>query len=180
MKQVLVVGLGNPGRKYITTRHNIGFLVVTELANLSGEKFKKAKEQQAEIAVVNQGQQKIMLAKPQTFMNLSGQTVRKLRDYYKIAAADIWIVSDDVDLPFGKIRIRHSGSAGGHNGLQSIIDQLQTDAFHRLRIGLGSNRDLKIPAEDYVLQPFSLNEKQSLPAIIEQALTTLTSEISLK
>lgn len=173
----LVVGLGNPGTTYARTRHNLGFIVVDTLASLNGARFGNKKKFSSAIAEINISTDTVLLAKPQTFMNNSGDAVRAVAQFYKITAADIWVISDDVDLPFGEIRIRHQGSSGGHNGLQSIIDQLGTDAFHRVRIGIGSNRPLRVPAEDYVLQPFSTAEQQELPAIVESAIKQLSDDI---
>lgn len=173
----LIVGLGNPGTQYTRTRHNLGFIVVDTLAAHSGARFSSKKKFQASTAETNLGEVSVLLTKPQTFMNDSGAAVRALAHFYKIPAHNIWIVSDDIELPFGTVRVRHQGSAGGHNGLQSIIDQLGTDAFHRLRIGVGSNRPHQLPAEEYVLQPFSTSEQQALPDIIDQALTTLNDEL---
>ncbi|MFH0952469.1 MAG: aminoacyl-tRNA hydrolase [Patescibacteria group bacterium] len=177
MKKILIVGLGNPSKAYRATRHNLGFLAVDKLADQAGEKFSLAKKHNAQLANIQQNNQQWLLAKPQTFMNNSGSAVRSLVQYYKIDLNNLWIISDDVDLSFGKIRVRQQGSAGGHQGLQSIINELGTNEFNRLRIGLGSNRPLKIPAEDYVLQKFTLTEQQQLPEIIDQALTTLADNI---
>lgn len=173
----LIVGLGNPGTNYARTRHNFGFIVVDSLAGINGARFATKKKFTSTIAETDIGTTPVLLVKPQTFMNNSGEAVRALTQFYKIAPSDIWIVSDDIDLPFGTLRVRHQGSSGGHNGLQSIIDQLGTDAFHRLRIGIGSNRPLRVPAEDYVLQPFSTAEQQSLPEIVESAIKSLSDEI---
>jgi peptidyl-tRNA hydrolase, PTH1 family len=176
VNKTLVVGLGNPGKDYSLTRHNMGFLVVTELAERNGEKFKKDAKHQAEIATVDLGGTVVRLAKPQTFMNNSGQAVRSLVHYYDLDLDAVWIISDDIDLPFGTIRHRAKGTAGGHQGLQSIITALSNDEFHRLRIGIGSDKFKKVPAEEYVLQPFNSAEKAALPDTIESALKLLIAE----
>lgn len=173
----LIVGLGNPGSTYARTRHNLGWILVDTLAHLSGARFSTHKKSTSKIAEISLGETNALLAKPQTFMNNSGEAVQSLANFYKLKPAAIWIVSDDVDLPFGTIRVRHEGSAGGHQGLQSIIDRLGTDAFHRLRIGIGSNRPLRIPSEEYVLQSFTVAEQQQLLEILEQAIATLSEEI---
>ncbi|HOA72710.1 MAG TPA: aminoacyl-tRNA hydrolase, partial [Phycisphaerae bacterium] len=132
----LVVGLGNPGSKYEKTRHNVGFLVVEELARRWG--YGKARRQFS--GLLADGcirQERVLLLEPQTYMNLSGTSVREATSFLKIATADLLVILDDLALPVGRLRIRQKGSAGGHNGLASVIQQLGTDEFCRLRIGIG-------------------------------------------
>ena len=132
----LIVGLGNPGTEYAATRHNIGFDMVTYLSDkyripMSGKEGK---------AIVGKGLiegQKVMLAQPQTYMNLSGESVRALMDYYKLSEEDVIILYDDISMPVGQVRIRPKGSAGGHNGIKSIIQHLGTQEFLRIKIGVG-------------------------------------------
>lgn len=151
----LVVGLGNPGSGYRRTRHNTGFLVIDQLAKDWGLKFTVSKKCHALIAKTETH----LLAQPQTFMNESGQAALALSHYYKykIKPEDIIIIYDDIDLPLGKIRVRKKGSAGGHKGMQSIIDQLGTQDFPRVRIGIGP-KPTKISSEKYVLQKFKKDE----------------------
>lgn len=130
-----IVGLGNPGRKYKKTRHNIGFMVVDELARRHQWELNKKKfNGDYTVEIVNQ--EKVILLKPQTFMNLSGESLRPLMDFYELEAKDILVVYDDLDLPIGKIRLRQKGGHGGHNGIRSIIDHLGEKDFNRLRVGI--------------------------------------------
>lgn len=162
----LVVGLGNPGRKYELTRHNIGFMVVDALAARLGATPWRD-EQRAAVARARVDDHTLVLAKPQTFMNESGQAVRSLAAYYKIAPAQILVVADDLDLPFGRLRLRPHGSPGGHNGLRSIIAQLGTQEFARLRMGIG--RPARGEPIDYVLAPFDPAERADLPHLCQVA-----------
>ena len=155
----LIVGLGNPGTKYTYTRHNIGFLVIDRLVsrlNIEGA-FKKHQ------AIVFEGmvnKKKILLAKPQTFMNLSGNAVMLLKQFYKLASHQVLIITDDYYQPFGFLRIRFKGSSGGHNGLESIINYLSED-FVRIRCGIGNYQD-KTPMASFVLNNFTSKEKKDL------------------
>lgn len=133
---ILVVGLGNPGERYADTRHNVGFMVVDLLAKAAGISIWK-EEHNALTATFMTGGEKIMLAKPQTFMNLSGEAVGALARYYKVVPEDIIVIYDDMDLPIGKLRIRAKGSDGGHKGMKSIISHLGTNKFPRVRVGVG-------------------------------------------
>lgn len=151
-----IIGLGNPGRKYKKTRHNIGFLVVDELVKrqnitLSKDKFKC----QYEMDMLQQ--EKVLFVQPQTFMNLSGEGVRPLIDYYNIAVEDIVVIYDDLDLPVGKIRLREKGGHGGHNGIRSLIEHLGTKEFKRIRVGIGRPTNAQ-PIVNYVLKPFAKEE----------------------
>lgn len=128
----LVIGLGNPGREYAATRHNVGWRVLDTLAS----NWKMETKFRAETAPLTLGGKKILLMKPQTFMNLSGESVRAVSDFYKVSPTQTLVISDDVDLPFGALRIRPSGGSGGHNGLKSIMQHLGTEEFPRLKIGV--------------------------------------------
>ncbi|MBN1250121.1 MAG: aminoacyl-tRNA hydrolase [Anaerolineae bacterium] len=152
----LVVGLGNPGPRYAANRHNVGFQIVEGLAGAHGLTFSKS-EHKAETAHGRIEGQRVILAKPQTWMNDSGQSVAPLARFYKIDPQDILVVYDDLDISLDTVRFRDSGSSGGHRGVQSIIDQLGTDAFPRLRIGIGRPPGRMDPAA-YVLQDFSAEE----------------------
>lgn len=150
------IGLGNPGKKYTNTRHNIGFLVVDELAKrnqlqLSKHKFKCDYESEM------LHQEKVLYVQPQTYMNLSGEGIRPLLDFYKISVEDIVVIYDDLDLPVGKIRLREKGGHGGHNGIRSLIDHLGTKDFKRIRVGIGRPTNAQ-PIVNYVLQPFAKSE----------------------
>lgn len=152
----LIVGLGNPGEKYKLNHHNTGFMIVDEIAKKQNIVMRLENEFKAEKGDFNAENDRVMLAKPQTFMNNSGEAVSKLRSYYKLDTEDILVVSDDIDLEFGKIRVALGGSSAGHKGVQSIIDQLGTDQFWRIRVGVGRNE--QIPTEDWVLMNFAGDE----------------------
>jgi PTH1 family peptidyl-tRNA hydrolase len=159
----VVVGLGNPGRRYAGTRHNVGYAVIDLLAqSVRAGRFQN--RLQAQIAELSQDQDKILLVKPETFMNLSGACVRGVLDYYQVPLKDMLIVCDDVNLPLGKLRIRAKGSAGGHNGLKNIQQHLGTSGYARLRIGVGgSDRPELI---DHVLGRFRPSEQATIDEAI--------------
>ena len=164
----LVVGLGNPGDKYENTRHNVGFLTVDELAErlrVPVQKLKyKALTNTAEL-----GGRKVLLMKPVTYMNLSGEAVRQAADFYKIPPERVLVISDDVSLPLGKLRIRKNGSAGGHNGLKSIIAQLGSDAFPRVKIGVGEKPHPDYDMADWVLSKFTGEDKKVMEEAVRRA-----------
>ncbi|AOH38900.1 aminoacyl-tRNA hydrolase [Dialister pneumosintes] len=148
----LIVGLGNPGKEYVATRHNVGFDVIDELATrwkISAWK----KDFSAEIAMITINEEKVCLMKPLTYMNKSGDAINTAVRFYKICADDIWVICDDLDLPVGKIRIRKKGSAGGHNGLKSIISHMGQD-FPRFRIGVGHPKDGHTVIEHVLGRPY--------------------------
>ncbi len=161
----LIVGLGNPGSKYANTRHNAGFFVVDELARRLGAPESR-KRFRGEISEVRFGDGKLVLIEPQTYMNDSGVTVREAVQWYKPALEHMLVVVDDLDLPFGQLRLRAKGSAGGHNGLKSIIQHLGTTEFPRLRVGIGRGRSATI---SHVLSRFAPDEEADLPTVIERA-----------
>jgi len=154
----LIVGLGNPGKKYERTRHNVGFLVLDELVNLANEKFKIKKEVLGNVAEISIENRKVILLKPNTFMNLSGEAVAKAVKLWREPKNKVVIIFDDVNLPVGKIRVRTEGSAGGHNGMKSIIEHLGTNEIARIRIGIGRPVDPNIPLDKWVLGKFSKDE----------------------
>jgi peptidyl-tRNA hydrolase, PTH1 family len=161
----IIVGLGNPGRDYAATRHNLGFMVVDEIARrLSAES--KRNRFRSELAEGFVDGQKLMLVKPQTYMNLSGMAVREAVNWYKVSPEDLLVVVDDIDLPFGTLRMRPDGGSGGHNGLKSIIADLDTEKFSRLRIGIGRGGSY---ATRQVLTRFNTDETQALPELISGA-----------
>jgi PTH1 family peptidyl-tRNA hydrolase len=161
----IVVGLGNPGREYAATRHNLGFMVVDELSRrFHGEGWRN--RFRAEIAQVSDGGERIVLVKPQTYMNLSGVAVREVLHWFKAAPQDTLIVLDDIDLPFQTVRMRARGGSGGHNGLKSIFAELGTDDVPRLRLGVGRGSG---DASRQVLSRFSAAEQQGVPAVVAAA-----------
>lgn len=153
----IISGLGNPGREYEMTRHNIGFEVIDYLADKYNVKVSKLKFKGL-YGEMNIDGEKTYLVKPQTYMNLSGDCIREFADFYKIPVQNIIIINDDIDIDAGKLRIRAKGSAGTHNGLKSVIYQLQSDEFPRIRIGVGAPRHKDFDLADYVLGRFSRDE----------------------
>jgi len=165
----LIVGLGNPGREYRDTRHNIGFKVVDEIARRHDLTFTMAPSQVPDAFVVKKfGTQPLLLAKPLTFMNRSGDAVSALSRYFSIDPGDLLVVYDDVDLPFTKLRARPRGSAGTHNGMRSIVERLGTTEFPRLRLGVGRG-DRRRDLADHVLAKFEADEQSDLDGFIARA-----------
>lgn len=162
MNTTLIVGLGNPGRKYEQTRHNIGFLVLDTLAERLGRPAWRD-ERHAQVARVELGGRTALLARPQTFMNNSGIAVRALAQFYRVAPADVLVIADDLDLPYGRVRLRPRGTAGGHNGLRSIIAELGTQEFPRIKIGIG--RPTRGEPIDWVLSPFDPEQRRDLDLV---------------
>lgn len=176
----LIVGLGNPGKEYEQTWHNVGFMVLDQFSQKETGRFlacKNGKKFKAELCEDNNELEKIILAKPQTFMNESGQSVKLLANFYKIKTQDIWIIHDDIDLPLGEIRISHNASAAGHKGVQSIIDQLGGQEFARFRLGIKPNGPQLIPTEKYVLQKINSQDKVIINEVISRVLSAI--EIAL-
>jgi PTH1 family peptidyl-tRNA hydrolase len=164
----LIVGLGNPGLEYSQTRHNIGFRIVDRLAEELGVRFTRQRNQ-AFVASAERGGVKLILAKPQTFMNLSGQSVAGLIRFYKIPPARLLVCCDDIDLPFGSIRLRASGGSAGQRGMQSILDSLGTRDVPRLRFGVGRPPG-RMDAADYVLRNFEASEAECVPIVVDKAV----------
>jgi PTH1 family peptidyl-tRNA hydrolase len=164
----LVVGLGNPGREYAQTRHNIGFRIADGLAQTLRVRFTR-QQNHAFIASAARGEAKLVLAKPQTFMNLSGQSVAGLVRFYKVPPANLLVCCDDIDLPFGTIRLRASGGSAGQRGMQSILDSLGTKDVPRLRFGVGRPPG-RMDAADYVLRHFESSEEETVPIILDKAI----------
>jgi PTH1 family peptidyl-tRNA hydrolase len=164
----LIVGLGNPGRSYARNRHNIGFIALNHFARSEGIKFDR-KKGLARIGIGKVADKEVVLAKPQTFMNNSGHPVRRLVDRFDIAPNDLIVIHDDLDLPLAKIRISSGSSSGGHKGINSIIQELGSQDFIRLRIGIGRPDKPQISEDDiikYVLSDFSPTEKRAIEKII--------------
>ncbi|MFZ2681877.1 MAG: aminoacyl-tRNA hydrolase [Patescibacteria group bacterium] len=174
---LLIVGLGNPGKDYINTRHNAGFLAVDALATALQARWKLDKAAHSDVIETTYFDQKIILAKPQTFMNLSGVAVAHLMRKFKLTPDQVWIIADDIALPLGTIRLRTGGSAGGHNGLKSIIEKLATENFVRLKLGIDSP-PANIPLENYVIQTFSKAEQTSLIEVIHRAKELILHSIA--
>jgi len=177
METFLIIGLGNPGREYRETRHNIGFMLVDLLAAKINARFTRL-QSRAIVATAVFNERKIILAKPQTFMNLSGQSVQGLVHFYKLPLSNLLIAHDDLDLPPGTIRIRPDGGSAGQKGMTSILERFGTDEFPRLRLGIGRPPgQMQIP--DYVLQDFSKAEMavitETLNHAVEAALTFVTA-----
>ncbi len=164
----LIVGLGNPGQEYRDTRHNVGFMVADRLA----DRWRVADQWREKFEALQiktvAGEESVILTKPLTFMNLSGQAVQALAGFYKIEPADIFVVTDDVALPVGRLRARREGGAGGHNGLKSIIQSLATQAFPRMRVGVGRGGDRRDLA-DHVLGRFAADERDTVSAAVLRA-----------
>jgi PTH1 family peptidyl-tRNA hydrolase len=162
----LIVGLGNPGREYEHTRHNVGFQVAEELARRYHVTLKSRASWKARVAKIAEIDEGVLLAEPTTFMNLSGWAVREIAAFHKLSPSDVLVVVDDADLPLGRLRLRTSGSAGGHNGLKSIIQELGTVEFPRLRVGVGRQAgELK----NHVLGRFSVDERAQIDAAVKRA-----------
>lgn len=164
----LVVGLGNPGRRYAGTRHNVGFEVLAELATRWGAGAPQNKHQ-CELADAQFSGTRVLLAAPQTYMNLSGRSVQQIVSFYKLPLEDILIVCDDLNLPCGRLRLRRSGSAGGQKGLQNIIDQMGSREMARLRIGIDRPENDRVDAADYVLSRFFSEQRALIDAAIPRA-----------
>ena len=153
----IIVGLGNPGRKFQKTRHNIGFRIIDELAKRKTKKF--------------------IIAKPQTFMNNSGKAVKAVLNFYKIKPENLWVIHDDIDLPLGKFKISKSRGSAGHKGVESIIRELKTKDFNRLRIGICPQTGKPKAVENFVLQKFTKEEEKILKEFIKQIITEIDNFI---
>ena len=173
-----MVGLGNPGSKYEFTRHNIGFRIVDSLARDIEIEFKKVKSYYSLISRGMINNHKVMLVKPQTFMNLSGRAVSKVVSYYKIPLQDLLIVYDDLNLELGQVRIRKKGSAGGHNGIESIMQYLNSEDIPRLRIGIGNpSVNFNFDCVSYVLSNFNGDEKEKIKETIQLSTEAIKTVI---
>jgi PTH1 family peptidyl-tRNA hydrolase len=168
----LLVGLGNPGPKYADTRHNVGFMVLERLAGRAAVSFRSQPRLHALLAEVGTGERRMRMLMPQTFMNDSGRAIRAALDWYRLVPSQLLVIVDDMDLPLGRLRLRATGSAGGHNGLRSTIQHLGSQDFARLRIGIGAPSDQ--PAErrartvSHVLGRFSAEERPLLEAVLAE------------
>ncbi len=173
-----IVGLGNPGRQYQSTRHNIGFEVIDYLSKIYAIKVKKIKHK----AIIGDGiiqNEKVILVKPQTYMNNSGICVREIRDWYKIDNDKLIIIYDDTSLDIGRIRVRAKGSDGGHNGIKSIIYHLITDEFPRIKVGIGEPRHPDMDLSDFVLSKFTSDQEKILVDSIKRCANAIEKIIGL-
>lgn len=166
--EFMIVGLGNPGREYEATRHNMGWLVLDILAERHSTEIKKLKAKSL-IGECRIGGRKVLLVKPQTFMNLSGQAVAELMNFYKIPAENVLIIFDDVSLDAGRLRIRRNGSDGGHNGMKNIIYLSGTDAFPRIKVGVGKKPHPEYDMKDWVLSTPKGEDAEKIKSALEKA-----------
>lgn len=164
----LVVGLGNPGPAYERTRHNVGFLVADSLAERVGGRFTAHKKSGADLLQARLDGRQVLIAKPRSYMNLSGRSVAALARFFSVPPTEVVVIHDELDIPFGEIRLKRGGGEGGHNGLRSVSEALTSKDYLRTRIGIGRPPGRQNPA-DYVLKPFSSVERKELPTVVEQA-----------
>jgi len=176
-KTVLIIGLGNPGKQYGGTRHNIGFAVLDHFAQKNDfPKWIVKKDLKCEISSANLGENRVILCKPTTFMNLSGEAAQAIQHFYRVYNQNTLAVYDELAIPFGQLRTRLGGSDAGHNGVKSLIQHLGED-FGRLRIGVGSERLEKVENSDFVLGKFSKEEQGVLPKILQEANALITEYV---
>ena len=177
----MIVGLGNPGPQYAKTRHNIGFMVADLLAERLGAPFKVHKRSGAEIVTGRLGNRSVVVAKPRTFMNESGRHIGPLAKFYSVSPADVIVIHDELDIDFGKIRLKLGGGEGGHNGLRSVANAVGSKDFQRVRIGIGRPPGRKDPAA-FVLETFTSAERAEVPTLCELAAdaTELLLDIGLE
>lgn len=168
----LVVGLGNPGREYSQTRHNVGYLVLAELASLWGGSERPKTKFHADVLDVTVSGERVLLLCPTTYMNRSGLSVGEAVAFYKLAPREVLVVCDDMDLPCGRLRLREHGSAGGQKGLHDVLRVLGTESVPRLRVGIGRPPE-HIDSADYVLATFTPDERTLLPKILRDAVSTV-------
>lgn len=161
----LIVGLGNPGEKFARTRHNLGFMILEKMAQKREVVFRLESHYESRFAEMGDLENRIKFVEPQTFMNESGRAVIKCKDYWKIDSEDIWVIHDDVDLEFGKVRVNLGGSSAGHKGIESIIKAIG-EQFWRIRVGVGKSE--KIPTEEWVLMKITKEESTKYEEIIDQ------------
>lgn len=172
----VIVGLGNPGPEYKNNRHNVGFMVLDQIAEQLGERFARVKFESL-IAQAHYGDERLVLAKPRSFMNLSGRAVSSLVRFHKLPAERLLLIYDDVDLPFESLRMRADGGAAGHKGMRSIIQSLSTQSFPRLRVGV-SRPAGNMSTPKFVLQDFSKKEQEILPIVLKDAADAALSFVS--
>mgnify|MGYP001597444362 CR=1 FL=1 len=169
-----IFGLGNPGKEYEHTRHNVGFLVVDELARRYGGEFTSKRSLEAEVVEVMIDGQRVLLVKPQTFMNVSGRSLSSVLSKYPVRLEEVVIVYDDADLPFGDVRVKASGSSAGHRGMESILSTLpKGSSVSRVRVGIGRPSHPDIPLDEFVLGQWTEAEKKGLQAVVDNTIVSL-------
>jgi PTH1 family peptidyl-tRNA hydrolase len=174
-RTLLIVGLGNKGKEYHGTRHNIGFAAVDELASRQGfDQWIEKKDLKCQLTTNTVGESRVILVKPTTFMNLSGEAVQAVMHFYKIPLQQVLVIHDELDIPFGQIRTRNGGSAAGHNGIKSLIQHIGEE-FGRVRIGIQAETPME--ASDFVLAQFSKKEQAEIPALLKETTAILTEYI---
>lgn len=175
-RTVLIVGLGNPGKEYDLTRHNVGFLALDEFVSKTDgmEDWIAKKDLKCHLSSGRVGDNRVIAIKPTTFMNLSGEAVQAVAHFYKIHPDQIVVLHDELDIDFGQIRLRVGGSSAGHNGIKSVTEQIG-EAYGRIRIGVGPKKPARIKSEDFVLQKFSAEEQSQLPNLSRE-VTSILSE----
>ncbi len=172
----IIAGLGNPGLKYAGTRHNVGFCVIDELSDRFNIRVNEHKHK----ALIGKGMiggEKVILVKPQTFMNLSGESIRQVMDFYKLDSSDLIVIYDDISLDVGQLRIRTKGSAGGHNGIKSIISHVGSQVFDRVRVGVGEKPE-RMDLADYVLGVFSRDDQEKIREAIRDGASAVEKMLS--
>ena len=174
-KTVIVVGLGNPGKAYDLTRHNVGFLCIDSFVKQTDEmsEWIQKKDLKALVSTGRLGDKQVIAMKPTTFMNLSGEAVQAVAHFYNLVPADIVVIHDELDIDFGQIRLRNGGSSAGHNGIKSVSQHIGED-YGRIRIGVGPKHPAKIKSEDLVLQKFSATEQTQLPNLVREVSSILS------
>jgi PTH1 family peptidyl-tRNA hydrolase len=177
-KTLLIVGLGNPGKDYDGTRHNIGFDVLNKFVSEHDEfePWIAKKDLKCQLASGQLGEARVLAIKPQTFMNLSGDAVQAVMNFYKLPAEQVLVVHDELDINFGQIRLRKGGTSAGHNGLKSIIGHIGED-FGRVRIGIGPKKPVRMDSADFVLQAFSKEDQEQLPNLLKEATAILSEYV---
>lgn len=173
----VIFGLGNPGKKFQNTRHNFGSLIIDRLAKNQGFVFSLKPDFESLITELALGQKKVFLAKPQTMMNDSGRAIKKIGQYYRIQAQEILVIHDDFDLSFGQMKFTFGQGAAGHHGIESVIENLGTKNFFRLRLGTQPEKSSNIPLEKFVLQKFTRREKKKIPLIIKKAIEIISMTV---
>jgi PTH1 family peptidyl-tRNA hydrolase len=184
---ILIVGLGNPGTEYVLSRHNFGYMALDAIALSTSAEFHHDNAANAALSDFHQaGSQttKVLLLKPETFMNLSGQSVQYVARYYKIEPKNIWVIADDLDLPLGKIRVRYGGDSAGHNGLKSITEALGSEDYGRIRLGVRGDAlrqehiENQIDAKDFIMHPFESREQQFVDKTLAQVVMVVHESVA--
>lgn len=175
-KTLLIVGLGNPGKEYDGTRHNTGFMCLDEFAKKNEfESWVNKTDMKCHLAVKTVGDTRVILCKPQTFMNLSGEAVQAVFHFYKLSLDQVVVVHDEIDIEFGQLRMRRGGSSAGHNGIKSVSKMLSSEEYGRVRVGIGPKTPKQMDSADFVLQKFSEQEQTEWPKLVRE-MNALLSE----